>query len=72
VGSNDAHINLRLPSGLLQALDAWATALGATRSAVLRGLIEDAADATELPTLSPTHQEQLDVELERLRELSRS
>ena len=72
VGPNDAHINLRLPSGLLQALDACAGAVGATRSAMLRALVEDMADTTELPTLPPTRQEQLDAELQRLRELSRT
>lgn len=71
VGPNDAHINLRLPSGLLQALDACAGAVGATRSAMLRALVEDMADTSELPTLPPTRAELLDDELQRLRELSR-
>ena len=70
VGPNSAHINVRLPAALVQALDAWAHALGATRSAVLRGLIEDAADAGELPSVPATRQELLDAEDERLRELT--
>ena len=52
MGPNDAHINLRLPSGLLQALDAWATALGATRSAVLRGTRVDAQDRREVERIA--------------------
>lgn len=71
VGPNDAHINVRLPAALVEALDAWASAIGTSRSAVFRALVEDMIDADALPTVSPT-QEQLDVELERLRELTRS
>lgn len=64
-------VSVRLPGELVDALDAWADALGATRSTVLRGLIEDGIDAGELPSVPPTRQELLDVEFERLRELSR-
>lgn len=65
-------ISTRVPPELLQAVDAAVVALGTTRSAMLRALIEDIADLGELPSVPPTRQQQLDDELERLRELSRS
>lgn len=64
-------ISTRVPAELADVLDAWAVALGATRSAVLRGLIEDGIDAGELPSVPPTSQQLLDAEDERLRELTR-
>jgi antitoxin component of RelBE/YafQ-DinJ toxin-antitoxin module len=67
-----AVISTRVPAELAETLDAWAAALGPTRSAVVRALIEDAADVGELPSVLPTRQELLDDELQRMRELSRS
>ena len=64
-------VTLRMPAELLEALDAAAAERHATRSALIRGVLEDALDAGELPTASPTSQQLLDVEFERLRELSR-
>ena len=43
-----------MPAELLQALDAAAAELHATRSALIRGLIEDGIDSGELPSVSPT------------------
>ena len=64
-------ISTRVPAELLEVVDAAAVALGRTRSAVLRALVEDMADLGELPDVAPTRQEQLDAELEHLRALSR-
>lgn len=64
-------VSVRLPRELIAVLDAWAVALGATRSTVLRGLIEDGVDAGEMPSVPPTSRELLDAEDERLRELTR-
>ena len=64
-------VSTRVPAELADALDAWADAIGTCRAAVVRALIEDGIDAGVLPTPSPTSQQLLDVELERLRELSR-
>jgi hypothetical protein len=61
-------ISTRVTAELADALDARAVALGATRSALLRALIEDAADSGEPPSMPPTRQEQLDDELHRLRD----
>lgn len=65
-------VTVRMPAELLQAVDAAVAERHATRSALIRGVLEDALDAGELPSVSPTRQEQLDVEFERLRELTRS
>jgi Ribbon-helix-helix protein, copG family len=64
-------VTLRMSAELIEALDAAAAERHATRSALIRGVLEDALDAGELPTVRPTSQELLDVEFERLRELSR-
>jgi hypothetical protein len=65
-------VTMRMPAELLEAVDAAAAERRATRSALIRGVLEDAFDSGELPTVPPTPQEQLDDELERLRELSLS
>jgi len=64
-------VTMRMPAELLGAVDAAAAERHATRSALIRGVLEDALDAGELPDVSPTRQELLDDELQRLRELSR-
>lgn len=64
-------ISTRVPAELADALDAWADATGTCRSAVVRALIEDGIDAGEMPSVPPTRQEQLDVELERLNAIAR-
>lgn len=75
VSANNVKINFRLPVELLASLDACASALGATRSALLRGLIEDATDSAELPSAPTTASEAIELvsddEFERLRELTR-
>jgi predicted transcriptional regulator len=65
-------VTLRMPVDLRDAVDATAAARHATRSAVIRAVLEDAIDAGELPNM-PTQQELLDRddEFERLRDLSR-
>ena len=64
------RISVRVPSELVEAVDAWAVALGRTRSRVIRAVLEDALDSGQLPGVSPTSEEQLDAELQRLRELT--
>lgn len=64
-------VTLRMSAELIEALDAAAAERHATRSALIRGVLEDALDAGELPTASPTSRELLDAEDARLRELSR-
>ena len=45
-------ITMRMPAELLAAVDAAALERHATRSALVRALIEDAIDAGELPIVS--------------------
>ena len=72
-------VTLRMSAELLQAVDAAAAECHATRSALIRGVLEDALDAGELPSVlrAPTTADELleqlrDDELARLRELSRA
>ena len=64
-------ISVRVPVELPEAVDGWAVALGTSRSSVIRGVLEDMVDAGEPPVVPPTRQEELDEDLERLRELCR-
>ena len=61
-------IGLRVPVELADAIDAAAARAHATRSALIRGLIEDGVDDVVLP---PTRQDELDLELERLNAIAR-
>jgi predicted transcriptional regulator len=60
-------VSTRLPDDLLQAIDAAAAERQATRSALLRALVEDAVDVGDLPDVPPPSQ---DDELGRLRDLT--
>jgi predicted transcriptional regulator len=63
-------VSTRLPGDLVGALDAAAAERQATRSALLRAIVEDAIDANELPDVAPTPQDELDREDARLRALT--
>lgn len=70
-------ITLRMSPELLDAVDAAAAERHATRSALIRGVLEDALDGGALPTVSrpPATTDELleqlrDDELARLREIA--
>lgn len=70
-------ISIRLPAGMVAAVDAAAVERHATRSALIRGVLEDALDSGELPDVPSSPEsvrEQLaelrDRELEQLRQLT--
>ncbi len=64
-----------MPASLLEAVDAAAVGRRVTRSQLIRGVLEDAIDAGDLPSVAPLTAMELradaDAELERLRELTR-
>jgi hypothetical protein len=68
-------VTMWMPAELLASLDVAAAERHATRSALIRGVLEDAVDSGELPERAMTTAELLaelrDAELDRLRELSR-
>ena len=69
-------ITARVPSDLAEAVDAWAAERHATRSALLRALVEDAVDSGEAPRPPSPSTAELLAELRadedaRLRELTR-
>ncbi len=70
-------VTMRMPAELLQAVDAAAAECHATRSALIRGVLEDALDSGSLPDVPApalTARELIDRlqddELERLRRLT--
>ncbi len=71
---NGAHINLRLRPSLLEAVDLAAAERGVTRTALIRGVLEDALDDGSLPKTPRTADELLaqlcDGEMEHLRRLT--
>jgi hypothetical protein len=68
-------LSVRMPPALVHALNAAAYARGATRSALIRAVLEDALDVDRLPEVPETAAEmlaRLQIEqMERLRELTR-
>ena len=68
---------MRLPAELLETLDAFAAAQRVSRSALIRGLLEDGLDAGELPRAPAPSSAEMLAELraaedERLREMTRN